>query len=167
MSQMIEEMKKEKYTDLIVIGERHKEPYTLTMIHLPDGPTAYYRLSSIRSAKSIRNHGNPTSHPPELIMNHFNTMLGVTVGRFLTSLFPPRPEFRGRQVVTFHNQRDFIFFRRHRYIFNTTEKVSLQELGPRFTLKLYAIQKGTYQVKDGEYLWIRKKGMNTRKSFCL
>ena len=29
--------------------------------------------------------------------------------------FPPMPEFQGRQVVTLHNQRDFLFFRRHRY----------------------------------------------------
>lgn len=27
------------------------------------------------------------------------------------------PEFNGRQVVTFHNQRDYIFVRFHRYIF--------------------------------------------------
>lgn len=27
------------------------------------------------------------------------------------------PEFVGRQVVTFHNQRDYIFVRFHRYIF--------------------------------------------------
>jgi len=42
--------------------------------------------------------------------------------------------------VTFHNQRDFLFFRQHRYIFDSTEKVRLQELGPRFTLKV----RGTY-----------------------
>lgn len=34
---------------------------------------------------------------------------------------PPRvfqePEFDGRQVVTFHNQRDYIFVRFHRYVF--------------------------------------------------
>lgn len=30
--------------------------------------------------------------------------------------FPQLPEFEGRQVVTLHNQRDFIFFRRHRCV---------------------------------------------------
>lgn len=30
------------------------------------------------------------------------------------ALVPQVPEFEGRQVVTFHNQRDFIFVRRHR-----------------------------------------------------
>ena len=65
------------------------------------------------------------------------------------------PEFQGRQVVTFHNQRDYIFVRHHRYIFETADqpkggkkgttpseimKARLQELGPRFTLKLRWLQ---------------------------
>lgn len=33
----------------------------------------------------------------------------------IQALFPQDPEFKGRRVVTFHNQRDFIFFRHHRY----------------------------------------------------
>lgn len=39
--------------------------------------------------------------------------------------FPPQPEFQGRQVLTVHNQRDYLFWRRHRYVFRdkrTTEK---------------------------------------------
>lgn len=47
-----------------------------------------------------------------------------------------------RQVVTLHNQRDFLFFRRHRYAFRSTEKAALQEIGPRFTLKLRWVKKG-------------------------
>ena len=34
----------------------------------------------------------------------------------LAALFPYDPEFKGRRVVTFHNQRDFIFFRHHRSV---------------------------------------------------
>lgn len=51
------------------------------------------------------------------------------------SLFPQQPEFEGRSAVTFHNQRDYIFFRRHRYIFHNQKRVGLQELGPRFTVR--------------------------------
>lgn len=89
--------------------------------------------------------------------------------------------------MTFHNQRDFIFVRRHRkylgtghkmgyaliivniagYVFKDTEKVGLQELGPRFTLKLRWLQKGTYQ-RDKEYEWIFKPEMEVnRKRFFL
>jgi ribosome production factor 1 len=45
------------------------------------------------------------------VLNNFNTRLGRRVGRMLGSLFHQEPQFRGRRVATFHNQRDFIFFR--------------------------------------------------------
>jgi ribosome production factor 1 len=111
---MIQESIANGVTDLLVINERLKKPYTLTMIHLPNGPTAYFKLSNLKGSKRIQNHGTATEHPPELILNHFDTSLGITIGRFLMSLFPQSPQFTGRQVVTFHHQRDFIFFRRHR-----------------------------------------------------
>lgn len=56
-------------------------------------------------------HGRPTRHKPELILNHFNTQLGRRLGRMIACMFSPAPAFRGRQVATFHNQRDYIFFR--------------------------------------------------------
>ena len=34
--------------------------------------------------------------------------------------------------------------------------MGLQELGPRFTLKLRSIQRGTFDSKFGEYEWIHK-----------
>ena len=63
----------------------------------------------------IKKAGDPTKHLPEVILNNFNTRLGQTVGRMFASLFPHDPQFKGRRVITFHNQRDFIFFRHHRY----------------------------------------------------
>ena len=57
-----------------------------------------------------------------------------------------------------------IVSRRHRYIFRNKKKVSLQELGPRFTLKLFWVQKGTFDTKFGEYLWVyHRKSMGTNK----
>lgn len=67
-------------------------------------------LSAVYSTS--QGHGRPTSHKPELILNNFDTMLGRCVGRLFASLFCQDPNFRGRRVVTFHNQRDYIFFRR-------------------------------------------------------
>ena len=55
-----------------------------------------------------------SDHLPELVLNNFNTRLGHNVGRVFASVFPQMAEFHGRRVVTFHNQRDFIFFRHHR-----------------------------------------------------
>jgi len=58
------------------------------------------------------------------------------------------PQFQGRQVVTLHNQRDFLFFRRHRYAFRSTERAALQEIGPRFTLKLRSLRTELPAVKE-------------------
>jgi ribosome production factor 1 len=68
------------------------------------------------------------------------------------------PQFVGRRVCTFHNQRDFIFFRQHRYIFKEDGKgVRLQELGPRFTLKLKWVMAGVFDPQFGKYEWYHKR----------
>eukprot|EP00163_Fabomonas_tropica_P025682 TRINITY_DN448_c0_g1_i4.p1 TRINITY_DN448_c0_g1~~TRINITY_DN448_c0_g1_i4.p1 ORF type:complete len:311 (+),score=50.72 TRINITY_DN448_c0_g1_i4:130-1062(+) len=152
-----------KFTNLMIINEDNKKPNGIVMIHLPDGPTAHFKLTNVKLRKQIRGHGNPTEHAPEIILNNFNTRLGHTVGRFLASLVPQQPEFKGRRVVTFHNQRDFIFFRHHRYIFDSATKSRIQELGPRFTLKLRSLQKGTFDSKQGEYEWYWKADMATSR----
>lgn len=50
-------------------------------------------------------------------------------------------------------------------------KAALRELGPRFTLKLRSIQKGTFDSKTGEYEWIitnkRHKLESNRRRFQL
>ena len=82
----------------------------------------------------------------------------------LNSLFPQKADFEGRRVVTFHNQRDYIFFRHHRYIFSEDyQKVHLQEIGPRFTLTLLSRQKGTFDREFGEYEWSYKNNMGVRR----
>ncbi|TIB09486.1 hypothetical protein E3P92_03459 [Wallemia ichthyophaga] len=139
--------RKREYSDMMVVNEDHKMANALTLMHLPSGPTAYFKLSSVKQSKAITGHARPTPHHPELVLNNFATRLGHTVGRMFQALFPPVPEFEGRQVATFHVQRDFIFFRRHRYAFKSTEKTALQEIGPRFTLKLRWMKRGLPGVK--------------------
>jgi len=44
----------------------------------------------------------------------------------------------------------------------------LQELGPRFTLKLQYLQHGTFDTKHGQYEWLHKTEMDTsRRRFFL
>lgn len=157
------------YTDVLVVKEDKNKLSTLTHVHLPEGPTAIYKLSSFVPKNNIRGHGRCTRHTPEVILNNFTTHLGLRVGRMLGSLFPHTPNFVGRQVATFHNQRDFIFFRFHRYVF-TAEKDSarLQELGPRFTLKLRGLQKGLFQdpqKAEHEFKWKTKTDIDRRRFF--
>ena len=79
----------------------------------------------------------------------------------------------GRIFVTLHNQRDYIFLRRHRYAFRDkrpTEKpiqgpdgkpvagvedirAGLQELGPRLTLKLRRVDRGIQHRSGQEWEW--------------
>lgn len=150
---------KRNFTDIVIINEDKKKVTGLTFIHLPEGPTFYFKLSSFVEVKKIVGHGRPTSHIPELILNNFQTRLGQTVGRLFQSILPQNPDIEGRQVITLHNQRDYIFFRRHRYVFKDNERVGLQELGPQFTLKLKRLQRG---IKE-ETEWEHKPEMDKEK----
>uniref|UniRef100_A0A8C5R1P5 Ribosome production factor 1 n=1 Tax=Leptobrachium leishanense TaxID=445787 RepID=A0A8C5R1P5_9ANUR len=146
------------FTDLIVLNEDRKVPNGLILSHLPDGPTAHFKMSNVRLRKEMKRKGkDPTEHQPEVILNNFTTRLGHSIGRMFASLVPHEPQFTGRQVATFHNQWDYIFFRFHRYLFKSEKRVGIQELGPRFTLKLRSLQKGTFDSKYGEYEWVHKR----------
>ncbi|KAN0066186.1 Ribosome production factor 1 [Thecaphora frezii] len=143
-----------RYDAVIVVGENRKEPFALTIVSLPRGPTAFFRLTSLSMGKELYGHARPTQHTPELILNNFTTVLGHRVGGVLQSLFPKIPQLEGRQVVTCHNQRDYVFFRRHRYAFKSEDKTALQEIGPRFTLKLHSLKDSLPKgagVWDGKY----------------
>lgn len=190
------------FTHVFILSEKSKVCNGLLVSHLPHGPTAFFKVSNVVPGAKIQHHGQPTAHVPELILNNFNTRLGHRIGRFLGSFFPHAPEFRGRQVVTFHNQRDFLFVRHHRYMFDEKKgakaaaaavggkkkkkgsgkdavaaalpaagniRARLQELGPRFTLKLRWLQEGTFDTQFGEYEWLhkRKEMDTTRRRFHL
>ena len=159
-------------TDVIVVNEDNRKPNGMLVSHLPDGPTAHFRLSNVKVARELRKDFRQISaHRPEVILNNFGTRLGHSVGRMLAALFHYEPQFKGRRAVTFHNQRDYIFFRHHMYDFKSKDKVRLREMGPRFTLKLRSLQKGTFDSKSGEYEWIiqgRRHDMETsRRRFFL
>ncbi len=168
LKQIVSAASERGYTNLLVFTEKNKRPQSLWFVKLPIGPTARFKLTSLILPKRIKNHGRPTGHRPELILNNFGTRLGHRLGRMLACLWPHDPQFRGRQVVTMHNQRDFIFFRHHRYVFEQNDKggdvkARLQELGPRFTLKLKSLQLGTFDTTNGEYEWKHKPELDTSR----
>lgn len=174
------------FTHLIVLSEKSKVCNGMIISHLrsmdgskdgPAGPTAFFKVTNVIPSHDIPLAGTSTDHVPELVLNGFGTRLGHRIGRFLGSLFPHNAQFQGRQVATFHNQRDFIFVRHHRYVFEETghtdenkpkTRARLQELGPRFSLKLRWLQEGTFDTQFGEYEWIHKrKEMDKRRKFHL
>lgn len=169
VTEIIEFAKNREYTDLLIFSERNKKPDGLCVIHLPDGPTAHFRVTSTWTRKQIPNHGNPTGYNPELILQGFDTRLGQRFARMFMAIFPQRPEFRGRCVVTLKNQRDFLFFRHHRYLFKDEgRKVILQEVGPRMTLKLRSLEQGTFEGKHAKHEFMYQANMQvSRKKFFL
>jgi len=168
IKQIVEYCKHQNWTDIIIVHERKKNPDSMTFIHLPNGPTAYFKLSGVVYQKDIPDRVESSASRSEIILNNFNTRLGHSVGRMFAALLPHDPNFQGRQVITFHNQRDFIFVRFHKYLFENGQRVNLREIGPRFTLKLQWLQKGTFDTKHGEYEWHHKTHMDTsRRRFFL
>lgn len=175
------------YSTLVILGEDQKKPSSLNIVALPSGPTFTFSISNWMDVKKLPGHGNPQDFYPEILLNGFTTPLGILTARMLMSLWPKKPEFQGRQVVTFHNQRDYIFVRRHRYMFREkrgTEKsvedsegkvmkgvedvrAVPQELGPRFTLKLRRIVKGIGRAGsegDDAVQWQWKSKMDVKRT---
>lgn len=193
-----------------------------SLASLGTGPTARFRVTNVKRCKDIRGHGRPTAHNPELVLRGFGTSTGNRVGRLMASMFPIEPAFRGRQVATLHAQRDFIFFRHHRYVFEEKEDgrarraaaelkkkerrkgkrsgegkreggsaaavdraassasaaaaappptaivARLQELGPRFTLKLLDLRKGVLCGGGSEKEWApSREARKARRKFSL
>lgn len=172
IKKMVKSAIKEEFTDLMIINENNRQPNGLLVIHLPNGPTAHFKLSNVKITKELRrSHEEFTKHRPEVILTNFSTRLGLTIGRMLGALFHHDPEFKGRRVATFHNQRDYIFFRHHRYQFTKEgERAKLRELGPRFTLKLRSLQEGTFDSKTGDFDWMitnKRHAMEGRRRFFL
>lgn len=65
----------------------------------------------------------------------------------------------------------FVFLLVYRYEFKSAKKAALRELGPRFTLRLKWMQKGTFDTIEGEYEWIiagkRHEMETSRRRFFL
>jgi len=172
IKKMVKDAISKGYTDIVLVNEDNRSPNGLVVTHLPDGPTASFRLSNVKVTKDLRkDYHKITAHRPEVILNNFSTRLGHGVARMLAALFHYEPQFTGKRVVTLHNQRDYIFFRHHNYTIKSSDKVRLHELGPRFTLKLKSMQTGTFDSKSGDYEWMitdKRHDMETsRKKFFL
>jgi ribosome production factor 1 len=157
LKEIIQFCKNRDFTDVIVITERLKQPFEMIISHLPEGPTATFRLSNFIMHSELEGKAERSKHYPELNLKNFDTRLGRRMARMFESLFPATRDYEGRAVATFHNQRDFIFVRVHRYVFDGMKEVRLQEMGPRVTLRLLSLQQGTFDTTFGEFEWFRKK----------
>lgn len=172
------------YTALVILMQAHhaKEPDGLDVVCLPSGPHFHFSISNWVEGKKLPGHGKDQGFHPELVLNNFRTPLGMLTAHLFKSLFPAQPELEGRTAVTLHNQRDYIFLRRHRYVFRDKKKteksvtgtdgkpvkgvenikVGMQEIGPRCTLKLRRIDRGIQWKSGQEWQW--KAGMEKQRT---
>ncbi|CAI8035477.1 Ribosome production factor 1 [Geodia barretti] len=151
LKKVIPEAVERDFTDILVVNEDQKRPNGLVAIHLPSGAW----------------EGDAAQTGGDTQQLHHSTR--SQCGEDVCVLVPSGPPVHREESLHLHNQRDFIFIRHHRYIFRGAEKVGLQELGPRLTLKLRSLQEGTFDSKHGEYIWVHKrKQMDTsRRKFHL
>jgi len=134
--QIVYYLKVRNFKNLLVVKEGKGIEKELWQINLRKNLTVHFEITSVLLRKNLGIKGNRTFHEPELILNNFKGRIGNIIANLFKNLFSNRPNFKGRQVVTFHFERSFIFIRFHRYVFSVSrEDVNIQELGPRVTLR--------------------------------
>ena len=167
VDELVSSCKDAHFTDLVVVQETRGEPDGLVICHLPHGPTAFFSLSNTVMRHDLEGGAAPMSEAyPHIILNNFNSELGKRVGNILKCLFPvPKPE--SKRIVTFSNVDDFISFRHHMYDKQGKDKINLDEVGPRFEMRLFQVRLGTLDQRDAENEYVLRPYQNTatKRSF--
>lgn len=75
VKKIIESANREGITDVIIINENQKQPNGFLLIHLPNGPTAHFRLSSCKITPELnKDYKEITTHRPEVSSEAFNLL---------------------------------------------------------------------------------------------
>lgn len=162
VTQLVESARKENVTDIVLISESKGIPDTITISHLPMGPTIVFTIHNIVTRHDLENVGPMSEQAPHLIFENFTTKLGERIKSILRYLFPvPRPD--ATRVVTFDNNNDFVSFRHHTFKKTPRGEVLLTEVGPRFELQPFRILQGTLEMDDADLEWVMHPFINTAK----
>jgi U3 small nucleolar ribonucleoprotein protein IMP4 len=161
IGELVDACRSNDITDLVLVYETRGEPDTLVISHLPHGPTAYFGLMNCVFRHDIPNVGTMSLQFPHLVFDNFTTPLGERTMNILKHLFPV-PKEDSRRVVTLANRDDFISFRHHMYQ-RQGKEVVLQEVGPRFEMRLFQIRLGTVENDTADVEWALRPYMNTSK----
>lgn len=160
MPSLVNACKASGTTDIVVVHEHRGVPTSLTVSHLPHGPTAYFTIHNAVLKHDIFNAGNQSEAHPHLIFENFTSKLGQRVVTILKHMFPPGVKKDSPRVITFVNNGDFISVRQHVYV-RTKEGMEIAEVGPRFELKLYELRLGTLENKDADVEWQLRRFVRT------
>lgn len=163
IKELVEVATKYNFSDLIILHEHRGNPDGLIISHLPSGPTAYFALSNVVLRHDLKTELDTMPEEyPHLIFHNFNSKIGDRVSDILKFLFPV-PKLDSHRVLSFVNKDDFIIFRHHAYKKEDYKTIALEELGPRFVLKLYQISLGTVDIDHAQTEWVLRPYMNTAK----
>eukprot|EP00758_Cryptobia_borreli_P013702 Tbor_TRINITY_DN5857_c1_g1::TRINITY_DN5857_c1_g1_i1::g.6736::m.6736/K14561/IMP4; U3 small nucleolar ribonucleoprotein protein IMP4 len=161
VAQVMEAARRDEFTDVIMLQETQGVPDSLTISHLPLGPTVVFTLHNIVTRHDVENVGTMSEQYPHLIMENFTTALGKRISDVLKYLFPV-PKVDSTRVMTFDNNNDFISFRHHTFK-KKGKDVLLTEIGPRFEMTPFRVTLGTLEMADADTEWVLKPYMNTAK----
>ncbi|KAJ3449894.1 u3 small nucleolar ribonucleoprotein imp4 [Anaeramoeba flamelloides] len=161
ISKIAEACNRNDFTDLILVHETKGVPDGMIVSHFPYGPTAYFGILNPVLRHDIKNVSSASESYPHLIFDNFNTKLGNRVQSILKYLFPV-PKESSKRVITLSNTSDLISFRHHTFS-KTDGKIELDEIGPRFELRLFQIKLGTIEIEDAEKEFIWRPYMNSKK----
>ena len=157
--------KTSEFTDIVIVHEHRGEPDGLVVSHLPFGPTAYFGISDAVMRHDVKDANLPkvSEQFPHIICENFTSELGKRTANILRHLFP-RPKEKSKRVVTFANSVDFISVRHHTYDMPKGPKsLHLNEIGPRFELRLYQLKLGTVDQDDADIEWSLRPFMRSAK----
>ena len=163
LKDLVELAQKHSFSDLIILHEHRGRPDGLIVSHLPSGPTAYFGLSNVVLRHDLKTALDTVSEEyPHLVFHNFSTDIGDRVTDVLKYLFPV-PRLDSKRVVSFINNNDFIIFRNHVYRKSDYKTVELEEVGPRFVMKLYQVSLGTVDLSHAKIEWVLRPYMNSAK----
>lgn len=166
MPTLVETCKKSGITDIVVIHEHRGVPTTMTISHLPHGPTITFTLHNVILRHDLINVTNQSEVYPHLIFENFTSNLGKRCSTILKNLFPPGVKNDSPRVISFINNEDFISIRQHLYV-KTKDNVELSEIGPRFEMRMFEIRLGTMDDKEADVEWMLRRFVRTgnRKNY--
>lgn len=154
-------------TDLVIVHEHRGEPDGLIISHFPHGPTAYFTLNNVVLRHDLPvKPSNVSQNNPHLIFQNFNSVLGGRVSDILKHLFP-KSKNTSQRVISFININDNIVFRHFSWakdMNSKSEDLQLNEIGPRFIIKLYKIELGTLEMKNLSTEWVHRPFFNKKKT---
>ena len=180
--------KQKQVSDVVIVHETRGVPDTMTISHLPNGPTLRCSLHNVVSRHQVQQDvrrsnsqdlqeyewvmKNVPQSDPFVIVNNFNSKIGLRVSTILRAIFPETPldiKFgaKDKRIITIANEQDILLFRHHivkkRQFWKETdeneklnkEEYLVLEVGPRFDIKPFELRRGTIDLwKTSDVEWV-------------